>query len=111
MRTKTLLLSAAALFSAGFISTQAQVYSQNVVGYANVSTPGNGGINYMLSIPFAIGVSNGANEIWPVVGGVPSLPDFSSILIWNSTNSSYTTYYADSRDRHRAGMMSIGPIT
>src|ERR1035438_3189483 len=40
MRTKTLLLSAAALLAAGFVSSQAQpVYSQNIVGYANVPTP------------------------------------------------------------------------
>jgi hypothetical protein len=95
MRTKTLLLSAAALLSAGFISTQAQVYSQNVVGYANVSTPA--GPNYMITVPFAIGASNGANEIWPLISpGVPSLPDFSEILIWNPSTVSYTAYYSDS---------------
>src|ERR1035441_6352568 len=43
MRTKTLLLSAAALLAAGFVSSQAQpVYSQNIVGYASVPTA-NGG--------------------------------------------------------------------
>lgn len=44
MRTKTLLLSAAAL-AAGLVSSFAQssnVYSVNVVGYYNVVTPGNG---------------------------------------------------------------------
>jgi hypothetical protein len=50
----------------------------------------------MLSIPFAIGVSNGANEIWPVVGGVPTLPDSSQVLIWNPTAVQFTTYLADS---------------
>ncbi len=54
------------------------------------------GVNYLISVPFAIGVSNGANEIWPVVGGVPTLPDFSSILIWNSATLKYTTYVSDS---------------
>jgi hypothetical protein len=93
MRTKTLLLTAAALLAAGFVSTQAQpVYSQNIVGYASVATPA--GAYYMLSVPFAIGVSNGANEIWPLVGGQPTLPDYSSILIW--TGSGYTTYVSDS---------------
>jgi hypothetical protein len=96
MRTKTLLMSAAALLAAGVVSSQAQpVYSQNIVGYASVATPG-AGVNYLLSIPFVIGVSNGANEIWPVVGGVPTLPDFSSILVWNPATISYTTYYSDS---------------
>jgi hypothetical protein len=96
IRTKTLLLTAAALLAAGIASTQAQpVYSQNIVGYASVATPASG-VNYLITIPFAIGVSNGANEIWPVVGGVPTLPDFSSILIWNSATLKYTTYYSDS---------------
>ncbi len=36
MKTKTLLIAAAAL-AAGIISSQAQVYSQNIVGYANRS--------------------------------------------------------------------------
>lgn len=35
MRTKTLLLTAAAL-AAGLVGASAQVYSQNIVGYANV---------------------------------------------------------------------------
>ena len=97
MRTKTLLLTAAALLAAGITSTQAQpVYSQNVVGYASVATP-SAGANYLITVPFAIGVSNGANEIWPLISpGNPSLPDFSSILIWNPASSKYTTYHSDS---------------
>ena len=93
MRTKTLLLSAAALLAAGIVSTQAQpVYSQNVVGYANVVTAGG---TFALSVPFAIGVRNGANEIWPLISpGNPSIPDFSTILIW--TGGSYVTYVSDS---------------
>ena len=99
MRTKTLLLTAAALLAAGIVSTQAQpVYSQNIVGYASIATPG-AGLNYLITIPFAIGVSNGANEIWPVIGGVggtPALPDSSTILIWNSATLKYTAYTSDS---------------
>jgi hypothetical protein len=96
MRTKTLLLSAAALLAAGFVSSQAQpVYSQNIVGYASVATPASG-TYYMLTIPFAIGVSNGANEIWPVVSGTPSLPDYSSLLLWNAGSQSFVTYVSDS---------------
>jgi hypothetical protein len=97
MRTKTLLLTAAALLAAGITSTQAQpVYSQNVVGYASVATPG-AGVNYLITVPFAIGVSNGANEIWPLISpGNPSIPDGSLILIWNSATLTYTTYQSDS---------------
>jgi hypothetical protein len=89
-------MSAAALIAAGVVSSQAQpVYSQNIVGYASVATP-NVGVNYMISIPFAIGVSNGANEIWPLVGGQPTIPDGSSILIWNPATVKFTTYLSDS---------------
>ena len=92
MRTKTLLMSAAALLAAGIVSSQAQpVYSQNVVGYASVVTPSSG-VNYLISVPFSIGVSNGANEIWPS----GTLPDFSYILTWDPNTVSYTTFYADS---------------
>jgi len=63
MRTKTLLLSAAALLAVGVVSTQAQpVYSQNVVGYATLQLPG--GAYTMMTVPFAVGVSNGANEVF-----------------------------------------------
>jgi hypothetical protein len=36
MKTKTLLITAAAALAAGIMSSQAQVYSQNVVGYVNI---------------------------------------------------------------------------
>ena len=94
MRTKTLLLSAVALFAAGVVSTQAQqVYSKNVVGYANVVTAGG---TFLLTVPFAIGQSNGANEIWPLMQDnvTPTIPDFSTILIW--TGNKYVTYVSDS---------------
>lgn len=79
---KTLLIAVAAL-GLGGIAAQAQVYSQNIVGYANVPTPSSG-VNYLLSVPFKIGVSNGANEVFGV-----SLPDLSEFLIWNSGSASY----------------------
>ena len=93
MRTKTLLLTAAALLAAGIVSIQAQpVYSQNIVGYANLPTAGSS--TYLISVPFVIGASNGANEIWPAPGGVPTLPDGSEILLWNGTG--YDIYFSDS---------------
>jgi hypothetical protein len=92
MRTKTLLIVAAAL-AAGIVSSQAQVYSQNVVGYANIPTP-TGNANYLLTCPFVIGVSNGANEIWPVPNTSNGLPDGSLLSIWDGTE--YVTYESDS---------------
>ena len=40
MRTKTLLIAAAAL-AAGILSSSAQTYSQNIVGYVNQVLPAN----------------------------------------------------------------------
>jgi hypothetical protein len=88
---KTLLLTAAAFLAAGIVSLQAQVYSQNVVGYANIPTSGG---TFLITVPFLIGASNGANEIWPAPGGVPTLPDFSTVLLWTGTK--YVNYQSDS---------------
>jgi hypothetical protein len=85
---KTLLIAVAAL-AAGVISTQAQVYSQNIVGYANVVTPSSGAY-YLLTTPFKIGSSNGVNEVF--AGG---LPDGSTINIWDQNSLAYTGYVYD----------------
>jgi hypothetical protein len=78
MRTKTLLLSAGALLAAGFVSSQAQpVYSQNIVGYASVAIPASQ--NIMMTCPFVIGVSNGANEVFGT-----NLPAQSIILLYST---------------------------
>jgi hypothetical protein len=92
MKAKTLLIAAAAALTAGIISAQAQTYSQNIVGYANVKTPGGG--TYLLTVPFKIGSSNGANEVWPLNGGNPTLPDGSTLSIWNGAG--YDNYLSDS---------------
>src|SRR5581483_8809272 len=89
MRTKTLLMAVAAL-AAGLSISKAQVYSANVVGYASVPTTSGG--TYLMTVPFNVGVSNGANEIWPGT----TLPDASAVLIWNPNTLTYTTYYSDS---------------
>jgi len=57
---KTLLIAAAAL-AASIISSEAQVYSQNIVGYVN--TPLLPGYN-LIDNPLTTGVTNGANEIF-----------------------------------------------
>jgi len=94
MRTKTLLLTAAALLAAGFVSTQAQpVYSQNIVGYtteilpvgwASVNTPLDlSGGNYLTNIFPNAGPGGGNNPL-----------DFSKVYVWNG--SGYSTYTLDS---------------
>jgi len=83
MRTKTLLLSAAAL-AAGLLASQAQsnVYSANVVGYATTVLKGNGQF-VMLANPFDDG--NG-NQLTNILNG--SLPKQSQVLTWNGTTFS-----------------------
>jgi len=94
MIKKTLLVAAATL-AAGIISSQAQVYSQNVVGYANVATP-TGGHDYLITVPFAIGASNGVNEVFG-----SSLPAFSGLLLWNGTG--YDNFLYDPTDPNGVG--------
>jgi hypothetical protein len=76
MRTKTLLLGAAAL-AAGIISSQAQnVYSQNIVGYVSVPLPAN---------QFALidnPLDNGTNTLSSIDSGLPSK---SKAETWNGS--------------------------
>jgi len=79
---KTLLIAAAAL-AASVISSQAQVYSQNIVGYVNV--PVHSGFN-TLNNPLN-GTSNNLSVVLPPV-------ETSQVLIWNGING-YSTYTFD----------------
>jgi hypothetical protein len=91
MKFTTLLVAAAAL-AAGIMVSKAQVYSQNVVGYANIPTAGSG--TFALTVPFVVGVSNGGNEVWPFTPGNPTLPDGSELLVWNG--GGFTIWFSDS---------------
>jgi len=79
---KTLLIAAAALV-AGVVSSQAQVYSANIVGYVN--TPISGGLFTLVSNPLDDG-TNTANDL------MAALPNKSSIQIWNGVANSFTKY-------------------
>ena len=74
---------AAAALAAGVISTQAQVYSQNVVGYYNLNLVA--GYN-MVANQFTVGNSNGLNEIFP------SIPDSTFVYQWNGSGYTITIY-------------------
>jgi len=91
MRTKTLLIAAAAL-AVGIISSEAQVYSQNIVGYANVPTT-SANTYYLLECPFTVGASNGVNEVFGA-----TLPDWSQILTWDVPNHTYVVAEYDSTE-------------
>jgi len=88
MRTKSLLLAAAAL-AAGVLSSQAQtVYSANIVGYVN--TPLNPGFASVAN-PLDIGGGNSLTNIIVNVGGAL---DGDLVYVWNVTQ--YTIYTIDS---------------
>jgi hypothetical protein len=82
MRTKSLLLAAAAL-AAGVLSSQAQtVYSANIVGYVNTALPS--GYSLVNNPLLNSDGTNGAENVFA------SLQPFDSLLIWNGTG--YTAY-------------------
>jgi len=75
MRTKTLLIAAAAL-AAAITTSQAQtVYSQNVVGYVNTPLTGSSALT-LVTAPLS-GTTNGAEEVMPGLTGGETL------YIWN----------------------------
>ena len=92
MRTKTLLLSAAVLLAAGITSSQAQVYSQNIVGYASVPTLSSGSY-YMITVPFVVGASNGVNEVFG-----NTLPAGTSIYTWSAASQKFSVAVYDNGD-------------
>jgi len=85
MRTKITILAAAAL-AAGVLSSQAQVYSANIVGYVNTPFLGDQKFN-MTGAPFNTGVSNGINEVFG------TLPDGTVVYLFNGTG--YVSYGYD----------------
>jgi len=83
MRTKTLLLSAAAMV-AGLISAHAQsnVYSANIVGYVTVT---NAASQYAL---WSLPLDSGTNTLNALV---PNPPTGSTILVWTGSGYSSST--------------------
>ena len=89
MRTKTLLIAAAALAASALSSlAQSNVYSVNVVGYMNKQVPANNG-----GSPTFTGVANqldtGSNTLLNLV---QALPNGSKVLKWNYAGQTYNTF-------------------
>jgi len=89
---KTLLIAAAAL-AAGVISSQAQVYSQNVVGYVNIPVPNN---QFAL---IANQLDTGSNTVDNVIQSGAVSSD-TTMLFWTGSGFHTYIYYntADSPD-------------
>jgi hypothetical protein len=85
MRTKTLLIAAAAL-AAAVTSSQAQstVYSQNIVGYVNQVLPGNG--SFTMAVAPLVGSTNAADAI------IPAIQTGDTLYIWTGTGYYSSTY-------------------
>jgi hypothetical protein len=81
MRTKTLLIAAVAL-AAGILTSSAQTYSQNIVGYVN--QPFAGGKYVQIVVPLETTPTNAPEDVFP------ALQTGDAILLW--TNGQYVTY-------------------
>jgi hypothetical protein len=88
MRTKTLLLSAAAI-AAGLVSSFAQsnVYSANIVGYVTYSTKTNAPGYEAINVPL-VGATN------TLRGMFPTAPGGTQILLWNGSGYNIATFTA-----------------
>lgn len=88
MRTKTKILSAVAL-AAGLLSSHAQVFSANVVGYYNISVPKGKEAFISMQLPGgATGTDSLIND--QLTNGIP---DGSSLGLWNGSTFIIYTYF------------------
>jgi hypothetical protein len=91
MRTKTLLIAAAAL-AATVISSEAQVYSANIVGYVNQVLPG-ASADYIVLVNPLVGATNAADVVM-----ASSLQSGDAIYIWTGTTYYSETYWGPGAD-------------
>jgi hypothetical protein len=117
MKTKALLIAAATLV-AGVVSTEAQVYSENIVGYVNQPLLANfNALANPLDNPTGNSITNLIqNPIIPAFGG--GYFDGSYVYIWNGTSyniyqfdSSFDTGIADASDTYPLPPPIINPGT
>jgi len=88
MRTKALLIAAAAL-AAGIVTSSAQVYSQNVVGYINLTlSEGFNMVSGQLDAD-GTGTNNTISSIFST-----NLPAGSTVYVWNGTGFTASTFAA-----------------
>jgi hypothetical protein len=86
MKTKTLLIAAAAL-AAGVMSSQAQVYSQNIVGYVNLNL--SEGFN-LVATPLDYDGTGTNSSVTNIYGA--SLPPSSQIYVFGGSSYTVATY-------------------
>jgi hypothetical protein len=106
---KTLLIAAAAL-AAGVISSQAQVYSQNIVGYVNQAAPAG---FIAANNPLNNSAGNNATNLFDCTSGNN---DGSTLLLWSGTHyvtylfqSSGATLFRDGSNQHDLPAPTLNP--
>jgi hypothetical protein len=86
MRTKTLLVAAAALAAAVTASQAQTVYSQNIVGYVNTTLSGGGAFS-MISSP----LNNSTNTVEGQMGSALNSGDI--VYVWTGTGYYSSTFF------------------
>jgi hypothetical protein len=108
---KTLLIAAAAL-AAGVISSQAQVYSQNIVGYVNVPIT-NGYTAF--SVPLNASGNNQLTNVMPII--MTGALDGANFYVFNGTKFSTYSFdsnlggIADAGDNYATNLPDLNPGT
>jgi hypothetical protein len=87
MKTKTLLIAAAAL-AAGVMSSQAQVYSQNIVGYVNINLTN--GVLTSAATPLDLDGTGTNNTVTTAIG--TNLPSGTVIYVFNGSGYDTLTF-------------------
>jgi hypothetical protein len=111
MRTKITILSAVAL-AAGILSSDAQVYSANVVGYYNVVSPlGSPGASkkHLISnqLKGGQGGTNGISDVL-VAGLGDGYSQTVNLLVWNGAGFTTYTYYGPTDAGNATGLWADG---
>jgi len=89
MKTKSLLIAAATL-AVGVITSQAAVYSQNVVGYYNVTVPAKG--FYMIGSQLNLDNTNSINTLFSGLISDGNGVNNSVIWLWNPVSHQYSSF-------------------
>jgi hypothetical protein len=95
MRTKTLIIAAAAL-AAGILTSSAQIYSQNVVGYIQLTVPNGANQFQFIANQLQTVTANGTNNIQDVFADSALISDPNGVVntvlyYWNGAG--FTAYY------------------
>jgi hypothetical protein len=110
MKTKTLLVAAATL-AAGALASQAQVYSQNVVGYYNITVQGSGYTivaNQLINGTDANATNNAIGQVFTGLSSDVNGITNTVIYLWNGAQYTAYQYYTGSDAYNYFLLNSVG---